>query len=83
MSSYCNDGKVTLSVHSTREKQSYVRCKYKNGIITFEFTRPLDRQCSGRLECKNIIDPSLPLEIVWATSALWSEECLSDKNMHS
>ena len=57
--------------------------QYKNGIITFEFTRPLDRQCSGILECKIIIDPSLPLEIVWVVGALWSEECLSDKNMHS
>ena len=57
--------------------------QYKNGIITFEFTLPLDRQCSGILECKNIIDPSLPLEIVWVAGALWSEECLSDKNMHS
>lgn len=83
VSSYWIDGKDSASVHSTRENLSDVRCKSENGIITFEFTRPLDPGCSGRVECKNIIDPSLPLKIVWATGALWSEEHLSDKNMHS
>ena len=70
-------------MHPTREKLSDVRCKSENGIITFEFTHPLDPRCSGRVECKNIIDPSLPLKIVWATGDLWFEECLSDRNMHS
>ena len=70
-------------MHDTREKLSYVRCKSENGITTFEFTRPLDPRCSRRVECKNIIDPSLPLKIFWATGALWFEERLSDRNMHS
>jgi hypothetical protein len=83
VSSYWIDGRESSSVHPTREKLSDVRCKSENGIITFEFTRLLDPGCSKRVECKNIIDPSLPLKIVWATGALWSEEHLSDRNMHS
>ena len=83
VSSYCINGKDSLSVHPTRENLLDVRCKSENGIITFEFTRPLDPGCSGRVECKNIIDPSLPLKIVWATGALWSEERLSNRNINS
>ena len=83
MSSYWINGKDSLSVHDTREILLYVRCKSENGIISFEFTRPLDPRCSGRVECKNIIDPYLPLKIVWHTGAIWSKEHLSDRNMHS
>lgn len=83
VSSYWINGRESSNVHPTGEKLSDVRCKSENGIITFEFTRLLDPGCSKGQECKNVIDPSSPLKVVWATGALWSEEHLSDRNMHS
>ncbi|KAJ4959161.1 hypothetical protein NE237_026272 [Protea cynaroides] len=85
VSTYWIDGKDALSVHPTKENLTYVRCKSENGIITFEFTRPLDPSCSrsDRPECNNIIDPTTPLKVVWAMGARWSEDHLSERNMHS
>ncbi|KAL7001754.1 hypothetical protein U1Q18_002902 [Sarracenia purpurea var. burkii] len=83
--SYWIDGKDALRIHSTNENLTYVRCKSENGIITFEFTRPLNPSCSedGRPECKNIIDPTTPLKVIWAMGAQWSGDHLSERNMHS
>ena len=70
-------------MHPTGEKPSDVRCKSENGIITFDSSRFLDLGCNKGQECKNVIDPSSPLKFVWTIGALWSEEHLTDKNMHS
>ncbi|XP_058114116.1 cytochrome b561, DM13 and DOMON domain-containing protein At5g54830-like isoform X2 [Magnolia sinica] len=83
VSTYWIDGRDALSLHPTPENLTDVRCKLENGIITFEFVRPLAPSCSGRLECKNIIDPMAPLRVVWAMGAQWSEDHLSERNMHS
>ncbi|XP_020593907.1 cytochrome b561, DM13 and DOMON domain-containing protein At5g54830 [Phalaenopsis equestris] len=83
VNTYWIDGKDPSSVHPTSENLTYVRCRSENGIITFEFTRPLNPYCNGRVECKNIIDPTTPLKVIWAMGARWSAERLSEKNMHS
>ncbi|XP_041016883.1 cytochrome b561, DM13 and DOMON domain-containing protein At5g54830 [Juglans microcarpa x Juglans regia] len=84
---YWIDGKDALSVHPTRENLTYVRCKSENGMITLEFTRPLRPSCnrgeSGRQECNNIIDRTTPLKVIWAMGARWTNEHLSERNMHS
>ncbi|KAK3132693.1 hypothetical protein QOZ80_6AG0526390 [Eleusine coracana subsp. coracana] len=80
--SYWIDGKSAAGIHPTKENMTHVRCKSENGIITFEFTRPLKPSCTGKVECKNIIDPTTPLKVVWAMGASWSDD-LTDSNMHS
>ncbi|XP_061365734.1 cytochrome b561, DM13 and DOMON domain-containing protein At5g54830-like [Gastrolobium bilobum] len=85
VNTYWIDGKDVSSIHHTHENLTYVRCKTENGIITLEFTRPLDPSCSrgSRLECSNIIDPTTPLKVVWAMGAKWTNDHLSNRNMHS
>ncbi|XP_027356441.1 cytochrome b561, DM13 and DOMON domain-containing protein At5g54830 [Abrus precatorius] len=86
VNTYWIDGKDASSIHLTRENLTYVRCKTENGIITLEFTRPLDPSCGHdkrRQECKNIIDPTTPLKVVWAMGAKWSNDHLTERNMHS
>uniref|UniRef100_M8B4K9 Ferric-chelate reductase 1 n=1 Tax=Aegilops tauschii TaxID=37682 RepID=M8B4K9_AEGTA len=83
VNSYWIDGKDGMSVHETHENLTYKRCRSENGVIIFEFTRPLTPSCSGRVECKNIIDPSTPLKVIWAMGSQWSSGRLSVKNMHS
>lgn len=80
---YWIDGKSAAGIHPTSENITFVRCKSENGIITFEFTRPLNPSCTGKVECKNIIDPTTPLKVVWAMGASWSGDDLTDSNMHS
>jgi hypothetical protein len=81
--SYWIDGKDGMSVHETHENVTHKRCRSENGAVVFEFTRPLTPSCSGRVECKNIIDPTTPLKVIWAMGAQWSPGPLSLKNMHS
>ncbi|KAI4969666.1 cytochrome b561, DM13 and DOMON domain-containing protein At5g54830-like [Hordeum vulgare subsp. vulgare] len=83
VNSYWIDGKDGMSVHETHENLTYKRCRSENGVIVFEFTRPLAPSCTGRVECKNIIDPSTPLKVIWAMGSQWSSGRLSVKNMHS
>ncbi|CAM0909173.1 unnamed protein product [Alopecurus aequalis] len=83
VNSYWIDGKDGMSVHETHENLTYKRCRSENGAIIFEFTRPLATSCSGRVECKNIIDPTTPLKVIWAMGSQWSSGRLSAKNMHS
>jgi hypothetical protein len=81
--SYWIDGKDGMSVHETHENVTHKRCRLENGAIVFEFTRPLTPSCSGKVECKNIIDPTTPMKVIWAMGAQWSPGPLSLKNMHS
>ncbi|GAA0157570.1 hypothetical protein LIER_38480 [Lithospermum erythrorhizon] len=85
VSTYWIDGRDASSIHPTHENLTYVRCKSENGIITLEFTRPLNPSCKRdeKPECNNIIDPTTPLKIIWAMGAKWSEDHLSESNMHS
>ncbi|KAF0902834.1 hypothetical protein E2562_019148 [Oryza meyeriana var. granulata] len=83
VNSYWIDGKDGTSVHETRENLTHTRCRSENGEIVFELTRPLAPSCSGRVECKNIIDPTTPLKVIWAMGSQWSSGRLSVKNMHS
>ncbi|KAH6831057.1 DOMON domain-containing protein / dopamine beta-monooxygenase N-terminal domain-containing protein [Perilla frutescens var. hirtella] len=84
VNTYWIDGNDALSVHPTKENLTYVRCKSENGIITLEFTRPLNPSCdrNARHECNNIIDPTTPLKVIWAMGAQWSDDHLSVRNMH-
>ncbi|KAL0372315.1 UNVERIFIED_CONTAM: cytochrome, DM13 and DOMON domain-containing protein [Sesamum calycinum] len=71
VNTYWIDGRDASNVHPTKENLTYVRCKSENGIITLEFTRPLNPSCDpdGRPECNNIVDPSTPLKVIWAMEA--------------
>jgi hypothetical protein len=82
---YWIDGQDASSIHLTRENLTHVRCKTENGIITFEFTRPLVPACSRgkRPECNNIIDPTTPLKLIWAMGSRWSNNHLTERNMHT
>ncbi|XP_011069702.1 cytochrome b561, DM13 and DOMON domain-containing protein At5g54830 [Sesamum indicum] len=84
VNTYWIDGRDSSNVHPTKENLTYVRCKSENGIITLEFTRPLNPSCdpNGRPECNNIVDPSTPLKVIWAMGAQWSDDHLSVGNMH-
>ncbi|KAL1558444.1 cytochrome b561, DM13 and DOMON domain-containing protein [Salvia divinorum] len=84
VNTYWIDGNDPSSVHPTNENLTYVRCKSENGIITLEFTRPLNPSCDpkARHECNNIIDPSTPLKVIWAMGTQWSGDHLSVRNMH-
>ncbi|GMH10876.1 hypothetical protein Nepgr_012717 [Nepenthes gracilis] len=85
VNTYWIDGRDASSLHATNENLTYVRCKSDNGIITMEFTRPMKPSChqGESPECSNIIDSTTPLKVIWAMGAKWSEDHLSDKNMHS
>ncbi|KAM7459566.1 hypothetical protein LguiA_036560 [Lonicera macranthoides] len=84
VNTYWIDGRDASSIHKTNENLTYVRCKSENGVITLEFTRPLNPGCNRdeRPECNNIIDPSTPLKVIWAMGSRWSDH-ISEKNMHS
>ncbi|KAK8579296.1 hypothetical protein V6N13_142507 [Hibiscus sabdariffa] len=85
LNTYWIDGKDASNVHQTNENLTHARCKSENGIITLEFTRPFKPSCSShdkKPECKNILDPTTPLRVIWAMGAKWSEH-LSERNMHS
>lgn len=83
VNTYWIDGRDASNLHPTSENLTDVRCRQENGMITFEFTRPFSLSCSRRIECKNVIDPAAPLRVIWAMGAQWSEDNLSERNMHS
>ncbi|KAF1002940.1 cytochrome b561, DM13 and DOMON domain-containing protein At5g54830 [Apium graveolens] len=85
VSTYWIDGRDPSNIHPTNENLTYVRCKSENGVITLEFTRPLNPSCDRdeKPECNNIIDPTTPLKVIWAMGAQWSGKHLSERNMHS
>ncbi|XP_076911249.1 cytochrome b561, DM13 and DOMON domain-containing protein At5g54830-like [Bidens hawaiensis] len=85
VNTYWIDGMNAQSLHPTKENLTYVRCKSENGVITLEFTRPLDPGCNRkeRIECNNIIEPTTPLKVIWAMGAKWSSDHLTESNMHS
>ncbi|XP_071742537.1 cytochrome b561, DM13 and DOMON domain-containing protein At5g54830-like [Rutidosis leptorrhynchoides] len=83
--SYYIDGKDPQNLHPTNENLTYARCKSEQGVITLEFTRPLDPKCDGRkrVECNNMVEPKSPLKVIWAMGAEWSAHHLSKSNMHT
>lgn len=85
VSTYWIDGRDASNIHPTNENLTHARCKSENGIITMEFTRPLRPSCDpdDKPECKNIVDPTTPLKVIWAMGAQWSDDHLSVRNMHS
>lgn len=80
---YWIDGRDSGSIHPTRENLTDVQCAQQNGMLTFQFSRVLDPHCTGRQECRNVIDPSIPLKVVWALGTHWKAGQLTDSNMHS
>ncbi|PON74581.1 Cytochrome b561 and DOMON domain-containing protein [Parasponia andersonii] len=85
VNTYWIDGTDASRVHPTNESLTYVRCKSENGIITLEFTRPLKLSCGRSNDpiCKNIIDPTTPLKVIWAMGTGWTDGSLTERNMHS
>lgn len=83
VSTYWIDGKDVSRVHPTGEKLADARFQFEKGLLSLEFRRPLSPPCGGRPECGSLIDPDLPLPIVWARGARWSETQLSWGNMHA
>ncbi|KAK8712295.1 hypothetical protein V6N13_147535 [Hibiscus sabdariffa] len=85
LNTYWIDGKHPSNLHSTNENLTHVRCRSENGIITLEFERPLMPSCndSDKPECKNIIDPTTPLKVIWAMGSKWTDKHLSEGNMHT
>lgn len=85
VNTYWIDGKEASNVHPIKENLAYVRCKSESGIITLEFTRPLKPSCSHSDDpvCKNIIDPTTPLKVIWAMGAQWTDGPVNERNMHS
>ncbi|CAH1442257.1 unnamed protein product [Lactuca virosa] len=85
VNTYWIDGNNVQSIHPTNENLTYVRCKSEQGIITLEFSRPLKPECDGdkKVECKNIVEPTSLLKVIWAMGAKWSADNLTDSNMHS
>lgn len=81
--SYWIDGREASSIHPTGESLTDIKCTQQNGMLTFHFSRPLEPACTGGQECRNVIDPSIPLKVVWALGTWWKAEGLTDKNMHS
>lgn len=80
---YWIDGRLPSSIHPTRENITDVQCTHQNGMLTFQFSRLLDPDCTGHQECRNVIDPSIPLKVVWALGTQWKADQLTDRNMHS
>ncbi|KAI3677295.1 hypothetical protein L1987_86919 [Smallanthus sonchifolius] len=82
---YWIDGMNAQGLHPTDEHLTYVRCRSERGVITMEFTRPLDPNCDGhkKIECKNIVEPTSPFPVIWAMGAKWSSDHLTQSNMHS
>lgn len=85
VNTYWIDGKDASNVHPTNENLTHVRCRSESGVITLEFTRPFKPSCGhdNKPECKNIVDPTTPLRVIWAMGAKWTDEHLSERNMHS
>eukprot|EP00250_Pteridium_aquilinum_P010873 c19688_g1_i1 orf=592-3381(+) len=83
VSTYWIDGRDAGSIHPTKENLTGLQCAQQNGMLTFQFSRPLDPECTGRIECRNVIDRSIPLKVVWALGTQWKADQLTDRNMHS
>ncbi|TYG47585.1 hypothetical protein ES288_D11G351100v1 [Gossypium darwinii] len=85
LNTYCIDRKHPLNIHPTNKNLTHIRCRSEDGIITLEFTRPLKPSCNqnDKPECKNIVDPTTPLKVIWAMGSKWTDEHLSEKNMHT
>jgi hypothetical protein len=69
---YWIDAKDVSGIHPTTENLSNKKCEKQNGIITFEFSRPLKPVCQTGKECRNVIDPISALKMVWAMGDEWS-----------
>jgi hypothetical protein len=69
---YWIDDKDSMGIHPTAELLSNKKCERTDGIITFEFSRPLQPDCQSGQECKNVIDPMGALKMVWAIGDEWS-----------
>lgn len=83
INAYWMDGKKASSIHATNEELTDQKCEKVNGIITFEFSRALQPACTKGVLCKNVIDTSSTLKVVWAMGDAWTADALADSNMHN
>ncbi|KAG0604091.1 hypothetical protein M758_10G144000 [Ceratodon purpureus] len=74
--------KDASGIHATSEVLSNKKCERINGVITFEFSRPLQPDCQTGQECKNVIDPANAVKMVWAMGDEWSVN-LTNGNIHT
>eukprot|EP00897_Mesotaenium_endlicherianum_P009833 jgi/Mesen1/8879/ME000532S08273 len=78
---YWIDGRDASNVHPWPEEIVPVKVASQGGMMTFEFSRPLKPVTCGS-KC-NVIDPSVPLKVVWAFGATWTSGTLGAANMHA
>lgn len=64
--------KDASGIHPTAEELFNKKCERVDGVITFEFSRPLKPDCQSGQECKNVIDATSALKMVWAMGDEWS-----------
>jgi hypothetical protein len=74
--------KDASGIHPTAEQLFNKKCERTDGVITFEFSRPLQPDCQSGQECKNVIDPASALKMVWAMGDDWSDN-LTNGNIHT
>lgn len=72
INAYWMDGKKAASIHATGEELADQKCEQVDGIVTFEFSRPLQPSCNKGTLCKNVIDPKSTLKVVWAMGDAWA-----------
>ncbi|GJP74165.1 hypothetical protein CLOP_g4793 [Closterium sp. NIES-67] len=83
VASYWIDSKDARGVHAAREALDITKCMQVDGVLTFEFSRPLkppDSDCDDKC---SVIDPSEPLKVIWAYGPSWTSGHLSYMNMHT
>lgn len=74
--------KDASGIHPTAEELFNKKCERVDGVITFEFSRPLKPDCQSGQECKNVIDATSALKMVWAMGDEWSVN-LTNGNIHT
>ena len=68
-------------MHPSVEELSLVKTTMQGGRLTFEVSRAL--RPSKCVALCNVVDPTVPLKVVWAMGTTWTAGHLSHLNMHN
>ena len=79
--SYYIDAKGAAGVHPSTEDLTLVKTAVQGGRLTFEVSRVL--RPSKCVALCNVVDPLVPLKVVWAMGTTWTTGNLSHLNMHN
>lgn len=70
VASYWMDSKDPGGVHHYQDNLTTWKCEVSDGIITFEFSRPLKPvPCTPKC---HVINPEVPVKVVWAYGSSWT-----------